>query len=74
MVQSPTLGVKHLGLCTFPLSLSTTEPGNESERTKVGDVRLKQSESEEEGMKGSEKGSFEVVEEEVWKGKMDSRK
>lgn len=56
-----------MGLCTFPLSLSTIEPGNESERTKVGDVRIKQSESEEEGMKGSEKGSFEVVEEEVWK-------
>lgn len=41
---------------------------------KLGDVRIKQFELEEEGMKGSEKGSFEVVEEEVWKGKMDSRK
>ena len=74
MVQSPTLWVKHLGLCTFHLSLSITKSGNESGRIEVGEMGIKQPESEEEGMKGSEKGSFEVVEEVVWKGKMDSCK
>ena len=68
----PNFGGKTFGLCTFHLSLSITKSGNESGRIEVGEMGIKQPESKEEGMKGSEKGSFEVVEEVVWKGKMDS--